>query len=48
MKTTDNLTNVLKKATPDDVSSILEEYGDKIISSDRPFAEYLRQRIKEK
>lgn len=48
MKTTDNLTNVLKKAKPDDVSSILEEYGDKIVSSDRPFAEYMRQRIKEK
>ena len=48
MKTTDNLTNVLKKAKPDDVDSILEEYEGKIVSSDRPFAEYMRQCIREK
>ncbi len=48
MKTTDDLTNVLKKAKPDEFTSILEDYEDKIVSSDRPFTEYLRRLIREK
>ena len=48
MKTTDNLTHVLKKAGPDDVSAVLEDYEDAFVSSDRPFARYMRQCIREK
>lgn len=48
MKTTDDLTNILKKAKPDEFTSILEDYEDKIVSSDRPFTEYLRRLIREK
>lgn len=48
MKTTDNLTNVLKKAHPDDVASVLDEQGELFVSLDRPFAKYLRGKLKEK
>lgn len=48
MKTTDNLTNILKKAKPDDVSDVLKAHEDKIVTSDRPFAEYIRQLIRSK
>lgn len=48
MKTTEDLTSVLKSAHPRDVTSVLEEQGEKFAGEDRPFAEYLRGKLKEK
>ncbi len=48
MKTTDNLTSVLKSAHPADIAKVLEEHEDDFAPADRPFAVYLRQKLKEK
>ena len=48
MKTTDNLTKVLRSAKPDDISAILKEHEEKIVTTDRPFADYIRKRIRAK
>ncbi len=48
MKTTDNLTSILKNAHPGDAASVLEEQGEMFAPADRPFAEYLRGKLKEK
>lgn len=46
MKTTNDLTGILKKADPDTVSDALRECGDRLVGSDRPFADYLRQQLR--
>ena len=48
MKTTDKLTDVLKKAKPDEISAVMEENEASFLTKDRPFAEYIRQMIRKK
>ena len=48
MNTTDNLTSVLKMTHPTEIASVLEEQREKFAQQDRPFAEYLRRKLKEK
>ena len=47
-KTTNTLTSILKKTSPDKVSEYLETYSDEMISSSKPFALYMRETIKQK
>lgn len=48
MKTTDNLTSILKKAYPEEAGTVLTENEELFVSADRPFAEFLRGKLKEK
>ena len=48
MKTTEDLTAVLKKTKPEETAEVLRQQKEKLISSDRPFAEYMRQRIRDR
>ncbi len=48
MKTTDNLTETLMKAKPEDVDSILREKKEALFSEDKPFAAFMRKTIKSK
>lgn len=47
-KSTEELENILKSTHAEDVSDYLNDNNDSLITSDRPFAEYMRMMIKEK
>ena len=48
MNTTDKLTDVLKKAKPEDLTEYFEEHWESIIQDERPFATYMRILLREK
>ena len=48
MKTTDDLTKILKKMKPDEVAAMLEKHESMLISGDNPFADYMRGLLAEK
>lgn len=48
MKTTDDLTSILKKAYPDEAGTVLAGNAELFASADRPFTEFLRGKLKEK
>jgi len=48
MSTTDKLTNVLKKAKPEELTAYFEENWDAIIQEERPFAAYMRMLLRKK
>ena len=48
MKTTDDLTKILKKLKPDDVSAVLEKHENMFITGDNPFAAFMRALLAEK
>ena len=46
MKTTDELTSVLKNAKPDDIEKYIAEHKEKLVSDEKPFAEFMRGKIR--
>ena len=48
MSTTDKLTDVLKKAKPEDLTAYFEEHWESIIQEERPFATFMRMLLREK
>ncbi len=48
MKTTENLTEILKKTAPEQTGSVLQENSEMFVASERPFAEFFRSKLKEK
>ena len=46
MKTTDNLTQILKKAYPDQMAEVLACHEEEMVSGDRLFAAFMRQQLK--
>ena len=48
MKTTEKLTEILKKATPDTTGHVLQENSKMFAASERPFADFFRGKLKEK
>ncbi len=48
MSTTDKLTDVLKKTSPDDLGDFLNVNWDSIIKDSKPFATYMRALLKAK
>ncbi len=48
MKTTDNLTEALMDAKPENVSAVLREKREAMFSEEKPFASFMRKTIKSK
>ena len=48
MKTTDNLTSVLKSTHPDELKEVLEAHWEKIVSSEKPFSDYMKGLLKQR
>lgn len=48
MSTTEKLTNVLKKAKPEELKAYFEENCEVIIQEERPFATFMRMLLREK
>ncbi|MBQ2111240.1 MAG: hypothetical protein II191_05785 [Clostridia bacterium] len=48
MKTTDDLTKILKKIKPDDIPAMLEKYESMFFYGENPFADYMRGLLAEK
>ena len=47
-RTTEQLNNVLKSARPEKAEAYFEKHADKLAEEERPFAAYVRERIREK
>lgn len=47
-KSTEELEDVLSKTQPDHISAFLETYADSIVSTDKPFADYIRECLRRK
>ncbi len=47
-KTTNTLGSILKNTKPEELSGYLEENGDSLISSERPFSDYFRACLRAK
>lgn len=48
MKTTDSLNEVLAKTAPDDINVFLKSQADRLITSEHPFAAFMREKIHQK
>lgn len=47
-KTTNKLTEILKKTSPEKIDSYFSEYKEEVLEKDRPFPTYIRTLVKEK
>ncbi|MBQ7599651.1 MAG: hypothetical protein IJU57_03150 [Clostridia bacterium] len=48
MKTTDNLTSVLKSTHPNELKEVFESHWEKIVSSEKPFSDYMKGLLKQR
>lgn len=48
MKTTDNLTSVLKSTHPNELKEVFEAHWEKIVSSEKPFCDYMKGLLKQR